>query len=120
LKPRNKAHKLAGQKFGRLTVNSYLRSTPQGKAIYKATCECGNVREVYAQSLRSGRTTSCGCYRREAPTKRSQPIKTPDRWLEEHDRVVKDIADLKDQLQKKETRLAVLLATPPEALQEQA
>lgn len=55
---------LTGKTFGRLTV---LRLAPKrGKTIYYVCkCSCGNIKEVAAKHLRSGATTSCGCYLRE-------------------------------------------------------
>lgn len=50
----------AGDRFGRLTV---LEVLPNRKARVK--CDCGNVGEVYTVFLEIGRTSSCGCFRRE-------------------------------------------------------
>ena len=60
---------LTGQTFGRLTVlhrteNHYY---PNGRhdVQYLCQCECGNTVSVLGIHLRSGHTTSCGCYRAE-------------------------------------------------------
>jgi len=47
-----------GQKFGRLTLISYVRSKK-----YLCECECGNKKIVRSQSLLNGHTKSCGCIR---------------------------------------------------------
>lgn len=47
---------LTGQKFGRLTVVSYV-----GKQKWLCRCECGNETTVFASNLTSSHTTSCGC-----------------------------------------------------------
>jgi hypothetical protein len=51
---------LSGQPFGKWTVLERGESGCQGQARFKCRCECGNVRLVYAQSLRRGRSKSCG------------------------------------------------------------
>jgi len=50
-----------GQKFGRLTANSYNYDSRK----WECTCECGNHKSVSAQNLSNGRTISCGCLRKE-------------------------------------------------------
>lgn len=61
---------LTGQRFGRLTV---IEKAPakQGceNAVWLCKCDCGNSSVVQSQSLRSGRTRSCGCYQKEKITK---------------------------------------------------
>lgn len=54
---------LVGQVFGGLTVTS--RNHKTGKWVCK--CECGGSKEVVGDSLKSGRTTSCGCHRENKP-----------------------------------------------------
>lgn len=63
-----KAKDLVGKKFGKLTVikRSADHMQPSGKKIVAWTCECecGSIKDVMAQNLLSGCTTSCGCYSR--------------------------------------------------------
>lgn len=59
---------LTGQTFNRLTVLHYCGAQPSGSksiAIWACWCDCGNVTGVWSNALRSGKTTSCGCYSRE-------------------------------------------------------
>ena len=60
---------LTGHTYGRLTVleEASLKITKAGKKLYmwKCRCECGNTTELSTTALRSGNTTSCGCYRLE-------------------------------------------------------
>ena len=60
---------LTGQVFGRLTVlyraENYISPTGKHHPRWHCRCECGNEVDVNASSLRAGKTTSCGCYRRE-------------------------------------------------------
>ncbi len=59
----------AGDKFGRLTVLREVDPAvrPSGIKVRKvaAVCECGSERLVRLDALVSGKTVSCGCYRRE-------------------------------------------------------
>lgn len=60
---------LTGQKFGRLTVIRRAEDhiQPNGKHATKwlCKCDCGNYTTVLANSLKSGDTTSCGCFMKE-------------------------------------------------------
>ena len=56
---------LTGQKFGRLTVIERAGSDSKGRAVWLCKCECGNVRVVQSGNLKSGHTTSCGCFNRD-------------------------------------------------------
>lgn len=59
-----KAIELTGQRFNRLTV--IKRAGTQGKsAVWLCRCDCGNECIVQSGNLRSGHTTSCGCFRKE-------------------------------------------------------
>lgn len=54
---------LTGQRFGKLLVVARANSK-NGRVVWKCKCDCGATVEVYAYSLKSGNTTSCGCFRR--------------------------------------------------------
>lgn len=60
---------LSGQQFGRLTV---LREVMAGKShrSWLCECSCGSERVVSHPALKSGRTQSCGCLRRELVAKK--------------------------------------------------
>lgn len=62
---------LTGQRFGRLTAINHI-GTIAGHALWFCVCDCGNQTEVSANSLRSGKTSSCGCLRRETVSAMSQ------------------------------------------------
>lgn len=61
---------MTGKRFGRWTV---LRRGPDIEIGYDGEhrpgwicrCDCGTIRLVNGGSLRSGNSTSCGCYRTE-------------------------------------------------------
>lgn len=59
-----------GNTYGRLTVIQHAGSIPTNKgksrlAMWLCSCECGATTVVSGHNLRRGKTTSCGCYRRE-------------------------------------------------------
>lgn len=54
---------LSDQTFGKLTALRYLPN----KRRWLCQCECGNVSEVFADNLKRGHTTSCGCIRQDDP-----------------------------------------------------
>lgn len=65
---------LSGHRYGRLTVQPYHISIKQNSrwlVHWLCRCDCGAMTLPRASGLRSGTTTSCGCYKIEA-TKRSR------------------------------------------------
>lgn len=58
---------LTGQQFGRLTVVSFAGIVNR-RARWECVCTCGARIVTGRQDLRSGRTRSCGCLRRENTT----------------------------------------------------
>ena len=65
---------LVGQTFGRLTVVRLLSTKPCTRWICK--CSCGEVKAIAAGNLRSGATSSCGCWGREL-----QPLRNKQHGL---------------------------------------
>lgn len=63
-----RAHDLTGQRFGHLTViqKEQSRRTQSGAiyAMWLCQCDCGKTIITAAESLKTGRTQSCGCARR--------------------------------------------------------
>lgn len=61
---------LAGRRFGRLVAIERSRVEHGGKKrfAWRCVCDCGESVVVFAQNLRTGNTTSCGCLRRELAT----------------------------------------------------
>lgn len=56
---------LKGKTFARLTVLEDV-GRYGGGVLWKCQCACGVILNVPAQPLKSGRTKSCGCYRRDS------------------------------------------------------
>lgn len=57
---------IAGQRFGRLIVDSYAFTNKHGKSMWNCQCDCGKVVVVSGSHLKTGHTLSCGCYSAEA------------------------------------------------------
>jgi hypothetical protein len=56
---------LIGHKFGRLTVINLHHHIPGKESSWTCVCNCGNMKIVSGRSLKTNKTTSCGCYRKE-------------------------------------------------------
>lgn len=52
---------MEGRRYGYWTVVEYLGPNLNGQSCYRCQCDCGTIRVVVAQPLRTGRTISCGC-----------------------------------------------------------
>ena len=62
---------LTGHRYGRLTACREIKQAEKGRRHYwLCRCDCGNEKVVEESHLKTGHTKSCGCYRRELPTKR--------------------------------------------------
>jgi hypothetical protein len=73
---------LAGKRFDRLAVLHYVGG-PQ--AAWECHCDCGNRKNIAGGDLRSGKTRSCGCLRRELV---SQRLRLDDMTGQRFDRLV--------------------------------
>jgi len=62
-----KVKDLTGQRFGRLVAIE--RIPRKGVAYWECACDCGNHVVVFMNSLRIGRTKSCGCLRADIGVK---------------------------------------------------
>ncbi len=59
-------YKLAGKKFGKLTVvRKASEKNPYGAVLWVCKCDCGKSKKVTTANLNGGFTISCGCLRRE-------------------------------------------------------
>lgn len=58
---------LTGQRFGKLTVLSFAGMKHRG-ALWLCICDCGNEKTATAVNLKTGNTSSCGCYLKELNT----------------------------------------------------
>ena len=58
-----------GDTYGQLkVVNEAPSRLMNGRSVryFNVVCTCGNTSEVYLGALRAGKSTSCGCFRKEA------------------------------------------------------
>ena len=54
-----------GKSYGRLTVLKKDGKSKDNRIMWLCQCSCGNLTRVRGSDLRSGHTTSCGCYNNE-------------------------------------------------------
>ena len=59
---------LIGKRFGKVVVEKYME-TKNGQAYYLCKCDCGNTAVLRGDTLRSGKTSSCGCGYEESKKK---------------------------------------------------
>lgn len=62
---------LTGQRFGRLTVRSFAAVIAR-KGRWNCQCDCGNAAIASTDNLKSGRTSSCGCFRVQFTTEQKR------------------------------------------------
>lgn len=60
---------LVGMRFGRLTVIELSQRKSHGNLLWLCHCDCGGSKEVTGCNLKSGNSTSCGCFKRENVSK---------------------------------------------------
>jgi hypothetical protein len=69
-----KSEDLTGLKFGRLTaiskVDPIVRSNRK-RTAWLCKCDCGNVIQTLAESLKDGNTKSCGCIQKDGTLKKN-------------------------------------------------
>lgn len=56
---------LTGEKFGRLTVIKRKGYSKSKKTQWLCKCDCGNFKIINGSDLKSNKTRSCGCLRKE-------------------------------------------------------
>lgn len=70
---------MLGKKFGRLTVVGYSEQHfESGGTLMNCVCDCGENVIVSASHLKSGHTTSCGCFRVENLLGEKNPTYNPN------------------------------------------
>lgn len=60
-----RAKDLSGQRFGRLTVETFEYCGPGGHSYWRCKCDCGGEKVVRSSHLKSGNVSSCGCKTRK-------------------------------------------------------
>ena len=63
---------MLGERYGRLVVVAFAGLTKYQCGKWHVQCDCGGSKIVERQSLKSGRTRSCGCLAREAGARNAQ------------------------------------------------
>lgn len=57
---------VTGNKYGRLVALAFTRFDVAKRQYWWFLCECGERKELRLDHVKSGRSTSCGCYQRES------------------------------------------------------
>ena len=65
---------LAGKRFGAWTVQNYAGMNTIGQPSWACLCDCGVERFVVGQTLRSGKTKSCGCQKSIITSRKLTPM----------------------------------------------
>ena len=60
---------LTGKRFGRLIVVSFSHVDAMRHAMWNCVCDCGGEKVIKGKFLRSGASSSCGCYAKEQRNK---------------------------------------------------
>lgn len=81
---------LTGQRFGRLTVLFKSRTSKDGGIIWVCKCDCDKKVEVKSGNLRSGHTSSCGCFMKDRISE------TQTTHLQSHKRLYNVWSSMKD------------------------
>lgn len=81
---------LIGERFGRWVIIERSISIPQKtgtKILWLCVCDCGNNAWVQTTDLKSGKSKSCGCFKREVMIERQSTHNktgTPEYWCWAH------------------------------------
>ena len=62
---------ISGEIFGRWKVLGIAESDRRGELLWHCQCLCGTKSIIHGSSLRSGNSSSCGCYRSENPHRKT-------------------------------------------------
>jgi len=68
-----------GDVYTRWTVVRAEPRDPAGRKVWLCRCTCGTEKRVHELNLRSGRSKSCGCLRRDPDARK--PMPKGDRWV---------------------------------------
>ena len=64
---------LTGKRFGRLYVikrdKDFVQESGRKRAAWLCECDCGTIKSVLGDNLKSGKVVTCGCYARENTSK---------------------------------------------------
>lgn len=56
---------ITGQRYGRLVPLYRVEDNKYGRSVWMCQCDCGTLKAVAANDIRSGKSRSCGCLERE-------------------------------------------------------
>ena len=84
-----KAQDMTGEKYGNLTVlyrdfEYEKKFTTRGQTYWRCKCDCGNEKTVGRSMLKTGRTKSCGCLRKQVSAQRLREM-SKNNFIDETD-----------------------------------
>lgn len=62
---------ICGIRFGRLVATDFI-TLRNKNSVWRCVCDCGECVDAYACHLKTGATSSCGCFQREGTSNRSK------------------------------------------------
>lgn len=77
----NKLRDLTGKRFGRYLVIKRAENDKNNNVRWLCKCDCGNERVVYARSLITGESKSCGCLKDEILLSSRSQYKKPNTYI---------------------------------------
>ena len=80
---------LTGQKFGKLKAIQFSHKNKNRKTYWVFECECGNIKTLRTDTVKSGKVKSCGCIKKEQDNLNlnrdgSEPTKYNSKGLSKH------------------------------------
>lgn len=60
---------LSGKRFGKLVAQKPIGRDKSGHVIWLCKCDCGKSSNVISRCLLSGESKSCGCYKKDHPSR---------------------------------------------------
>src|SRR5271157_2797793 len=84
---------MIGKTFDRWTVKQRRGSGIHKQSLWLCVCQCGTEKEVSGNSLRSGKSRSCGCIQKGITSPRAISLvgKRFGRWtVKDRDKAIKD------------------------------
>lgn len=74
---------ITGREFGRLTVIELAKTDAHRNTYWLCRCACGAQATVRRQGLVTGRTVSCGCYRKDPLIRKAARLQVPKKLRKE-------------------------------------
>ena len=86
---KNMREDITGQRFGRLVALNFSHKNKSRKTYWDFQCDCGNIKTLRTDTVKSGKVQSCGCLKKEQESinlnrEGSKPTKYDSNGLSKH------------------------------------